>query len=242
MLTISEFRTLALKDLMLLERIMADIYTQLTADMTGFAMFDGGAHRGFHTKQMLALPGCRRVHAVEADPFMMETLRANLADALEQDTPELCLIGKALQDDPDTRSISWKSSHSHVGRSSIKSRNPARTTIWPESANVAYRDEMSVEATTIDLILADETAPLPFLKLDLEGADLLALQGAADTLQDRRPVVAEVSELFAGQRGLRLPRIASQCVETQFCNLFHKCSSQPPGYRRIAHDRWFGVF
>ena len=179
MTSLSDFHTFARSNMMELEVILSEVYAARVSGETGFTMFDGGAHKGFHTKKMLDLPGCERVFAVEADPFMAETLQKNLADRIDRPLPQLHIIQKALQDNPSVTTIAWKSSPSHVGRSSIVSDNAKRSTIWRDNADIQYRDEMRIEATTIDLILAGETAPLPFLKLDLEGADLLALRGAS---------------------------------------------------------------
>lgn len=172
------------------DQVMAEVYRGLTAAQTGFSMFDGGAHKGWHTSQMMRLAGCTTVWSVEADPTMSAVLAENLARWHSGPGPELRILLKALQDDPNLVSIPWMSSHSHVGRSSIRAANATQPTIWAQHKDVQYRDETSVPATTIDLILAGDPNALPFLKLDLEGADILALRGAEKTLADKRPVIA----------------------------------------------------
>lgn len=189
MITLPELKAFAMKDLLALEFIISDVYAEVTAGLSKFALFDGGAHTGWHTTRMLDLPGCEKVYAVEADPFMAAGLRESLAARLAADHPKLDLIQKALQSDPNLKSISWRSSKSHVGRSSIVSSNSDRPTIWSAHNDIEYRNEMSVEATTIDQILAGETLALPFIKLDLEGADFVSLKGASKTLREKRPLV-----------------------------------------------------
>ncbi len=210
MLTMIKFRDYALANMMDLEAILAEVYTEHMKGKSGFALFDGGAHKGWHTRKMLDLLGCERVYAVEADPFMAETLRANLKDRASTPVPELKIVEMALQNDPEIGTISWKSSSSHVGRSSIASSNEKRSTIWVDSKDIKYRDDTRVKATTIDSILLGESLPVPFLKLDLEGADLLALLGAKQTLSTKRPIVAFENSIRAPEvHGFTLESISS---------------------------------
>lgn len=233
---ISDFRTFAMANMMKVESILAEIYTAHCQGRTGFAMFDGGAHRAYHTLRMLDLPGCERVFAVEADPFMAEVLRKNLGEQLTQDGSRITLIEAALQGDPATTSIPWKSSPSHVGRSSIVSGNPERNTIWGDNPDMEYREEMSVAATTIDIIVQNEMRELPFLKLDLEGADLLALRGASHTLEHKRPIVAFENSIHA-------PKVHGFTLE-QMAAYFDGLGFQPMNFvgEPIGPDDWFGFF
>lgn len=197
MTRLSRFRTHAQARMMDVEAILSEVYTAATAGRRGFAMFDGGAHKAWHTQRMAALPGCVRVHAVEADPFMAQTFRETLGRQKPELAARVAFHQMALQDDPGRREIPWKSSPSHVGRSSIVSANAARNTIWGDNPDMVYREDMTVPATTIDRILQGESLPLPFLKSDLEGADLIALKGAEATLRDKRPIVAFENSVHA---------------------------------------------
>jgi FkbM family methyltransferase len=96
----------------------------------------------------------------------------------------------ALQDDPARTEIPWLSSHSHAGRSSIEAAGGDAPSIWADHKDVQYREKTTVPATTLDRMLEGAPGALPFLKLDLEGADFLALRGASATLKERRPTVA----------------------------------------------------
>lgn len=233
---LNDFSTYAQANMMDLEAILSEVYTARTAGETGFVLFDGGAHRGYHTTRMLDLPGCEAVYAIEADPFMAETLMKVLGARLDRDLPKVHLIEKALQDNPFVSSIPWKSSASHVGRSSIASANPERLTIWGDNPDMKYREDMRVKATTIDTILADETRPLPFLKLDLEGADLLSLRGARNTLSEKRPVVAFENSVHAPKvHGFTLDEIAAY---------FRSLDYVPMNFigEPIQPKTWFGFF
>lgn len=194
---LSHFKAHVLSNLMVVEAILHEVYAARCAGRTEFALFDGGAHKAYHTMRMLDLPGCAQVHAVEADPFMAETFLDIIGRQRPDGRDRLVFHRAALQDDPARKRIPWKSSSSHAGRSSIVARGSDRATIWEDNTEMQYRTEFDVPATTIDAILAEEPRPVPFLKLDLEGADLLALRGATATLRDRRPVVAFENSVHA---------------------------------------------
>lgn len=173
-----------------LDVAMREVYSGYSEGTKGFAMFDGGAHKGWHTLRMLQLPGCSMVYSVEADPTMSQVLRDNLKLWHPQPEPQLTIVAKALQNRDDVIDIPWMSSHTHVGRSSIRAETTGVTTIWDDHSDVEYREPMRVPATTIDTILDGEARPLLFMKLDLEGADIIAMMGAEKTLRTKRPVIA----------------------------------------------------
>lgn len=232
---LTEFREYALANKMELEAILSEVYAELTRGHTGFAMFDGGAHKGYHTLRMLALPGCERVFAVEADPVMAQTLK-DILDREAAGDPRVTLVQKALQRDPSIRSIPWRSSSSHQGRSSIVSAKSDRPTIWHGNQEMEYREITQVDAATIDDILSDNTLPVGFIKLDLEGADLHALFGARDTLACHRPVVAFENSVHAPEvHGFTLPEVAGY-----FHGLGYVAMNVVGEVMGV--DNWFGFF
>jgi FkbM family methyltransferase len=178
-----------------MEFVLQDIFQARCGGRRDYVMVDGGAHKGFHTKKMLDLPGCEKVYAIEADPFMAEVFEGNIAGCVNRDRVEL--VQKALQRDSNITEVKWKSSFSHTGRSSVVSNNPDRDSIWAKNPDMQYRSEIVVLATTIDQVLCCEDRDLPFLKLDLEGADLFSLLGARVTLKYRRPVIAFENSVHA---------------------------------------------
>lgn len=230
------FRTYALSNMMEVETILSEVYQARCAGRSGFALFDGGAHKAWHTLRMLDLPGCERVHAVEADPFMAETFKDILERKGRSEDARVVFHQKALQNDPRRPSIPWKSSPSHVGRSSIVSNASSRQTIWADNTDIEYRDEFEVPATTIDTILASEPLPLPFLKLDLEGADLLALRGASETLRGKRPVVAFENSIHA-------PKVHGFTLE-EIAEYFSGLGYVPMNFvgEVMTPSTWFGFF
>lgn len=235
MTKLSVFREYALANKMELEAILSEVYTGLMRGKSGFAMFDGGAHKGYHTLRMLALPGCERVFAVEADPVMAQRLQ-DIIDREAQGDQRVTLVKKALQRDPSIRSIPWRSSSSHQGRSSIISDKSDRPTIWHGNQEMEYRDVTQVDAATIDDILRASTLPLGFIKLDLEGADLHALFGARDTLARHRPVVAFENSVHAPEvHGFTLPEVAGY-----FHGLGYVAMDVVGDVMGV--DNWFGFF
>lgn len=236
MTRLDRFKEFARSNMMEVEAILSEVYSARCAGRTSFALFDGGAHKGYHTLRMLGLPGCERVHAVEADPFMAETFTSIVQRSRPNDLHRLVFHQKALQGDPDRQSIPWRSSPTHVGRSSIVSHNATRPTIWADNADMRYRDELEVPCTTIDSILALESLSVPFVKLDLEGADLIALRGAAATLRDKRPVVAF-------ENSLKAPAVHGFTIE-EMAAFFRGLNYVPMDFSgsRMAPDTWFGFF
>lgn len=230
------FREYALPNLMNVEAILKEIYTARCQDLKEYTLFDGGAHKGYHTIRMLDLSGCKRVYAVEADPFMAQAFNTILETQRPNDFDRVSFHQKALQDDPARASIPWKSSTTHVGRSSIVATNSERQTIWGDNPDMVYRESFEVPATTIDALLADEPLPIPFLKLDLEGADLIALRGARKTLRTKRPVVAFENSVHA-------PKVHGFTLE-EMAAYFDGLGYVPINFvgERMTPDSWFGFF
>lgn len=230
---IEEFRKFALSDMMATEEILSDVYTSYLSDDRKFVMFDGGAHKGFHTKRMLDLEWCERVYAVEADPFMAKKCREVLSKR-EDLEGRLVFVEKALQNNTDVESIPWMSSVSHIGRSSILSASDS--TIWGEDSGIEYREAMRVPATTIDTLLEGEASPLKFIKLDLEGADLLALMGAKKSLERFRPIVAFENSIHA-------PKVHGFTID-QIVTFFSELNYVPMNFigEPIGPENWFGFF
>lgn len=236
MTTMQKFRVYVLENPMELDVAMWEVYTILAQNAGQFTMFDGGSHKGWHALKMLQLKNCAMVYAVEADPSIGDVLVDNLTKWHRAKRPELQIVRKALQDQAATTEIPWLSSHSHVGRSSIQSKNSDEPSIWATHLDVQYREDMTVPATTIDLILANDKNPLPFVKLDLEGADFLALRGAGQTLEKARPVIAfENSDKAPGVHGYSLDDVNSY---------FKSHSYVPLDYvgRPLKKDNWFEFY
>lgn len=217
------------------EFIIADLYALATQNVTNFVCFDGGAHKGFHTKRLLHLPGCEKVYAVDADP----KIAADLRDIIRRDLPgeyRIEVIDAALQASPDVNEVAWRSCKSHDGRSTIDSQTSQTSTIWSRNNSVEYDEPISVDATTIDRVLLNEARAIGFMKLDLEGGDIPALFGARETLATKRPICVFENSILA-------PEVYGFTIsETEeFLDTIDYCAIDFVGDRMDATN-WFGFY
>jgi len=142
----------------------------------GDVTYDLGAHVGYFTLVLARLVGPDgHVYSFEPDPRNFEALTANTAHA-GQVTP----VAAAVSDQPGEVVFATfeLSSIGHIA----DSRTPGDARRLP------------VRCTTLDSFVYEEGNPAPaFLKIDVEGAETLVLQGAARLLREARPtIVVEV--------------------------------------------------
>ena len=155
----------------LFERITQSFYSKLIR--AGDTVVDGGAHTGRHTIPLARLVGAHGlVVAFEPLPAAAETLRRLLAGSgLEQ---RVRLRPEALAREPGRRSFFVVNNMPEF--SGLRSREYADF--------VPDETEVQVEVETIDsaVSMAQSPGSLSFVKLDLEGGEFRALQGAEQTL------------------------------------------------------------
>lgn len=210
----SSFREMCRTKLMIVEEIITEVSAETLPRTTGYAMIDGGAHHGYHALRFAERAACERVVAVEADPFTVKTLRERVARAADPIAGKVTVLEAALQDDTERAEVTWMSSPSHPGRSGISS-------IWRDDPAVAFRDSVTVKATTIDTIRSSLEQPVRFIKLDLEGGDFVALRGGCETMRsDRCTIVFENSN--------RAPKIHGYAI-ADVVAYFHSI-----GYRLVS--------
>lgn len=125
---------------------------------------DVGAHLGYYSA--LLSPLVSRIYAFEPDARNHSHLRATLASV-----PQAEIIAKAVCD------REGRMAFSDDGESSISHLNPG-------AASAA----LTVETTTIDAFVASRDAHPAAIKVDIEGFDILALQGATHTAHRLHPV------------------------------------------------------
>ena len=158
----------------------------------GDTAIDCGAHTGYHTKPMLEICREGRVIAYEALPHLAERLANELGN-----WTSLELKSCAVQADPDIEKISFQFVPERPGRSGILS-----ATINTLETNKYEYQLIEVSASTIDKDVTElgiEPATVAFIKLDLEGGEYNALQGAKETLRSGRPFLAYENGVFAAK-------------------------------------------
>lgn len=134
-----------------------------------FVAVDGGANRGDWT-QVMARNFCH-VYAFEPNPTTAEKLRANLAGIDNVEIVEAGLFNRR-------------------GWATIKNPRKRQTST---ASFIDPNENGQARLTTIDSFRFDGCG---LIKLDLEGAEFQALQGAAKTIKRCRPVlIVEINRL-----------------------------------------------
>jgi FkbM family methyltransferase len=132
-------------------------------------LFDGGANEGFHTLRALATGA--QVYAFEPIPELASKLREKAAS--EAMRPGQCeVIEAALSSTPGIASFTYC-----PGRSTLSGL------IARARLSELQTEEITVQVTTIDEVIRHQGLPTPtVVKLDLEGGEFNAMQGARHTL------------------------------------------------------------
>jgi FkbM family methyltransferase len=161
----------------LFERMTESFYTKVV--QPGDTVVDGGAHTGRHAMPLARLVGAEGVVlAFEPLPVAADTLQ-NLMTTIGLDR-RIQLRREALSREPGSRPFYVV--HNMPEFSGLKSRDYGDF--------VPEQSEILVQVTTIDAALGSGgrwPAQVSFLKLDLEGGEFRALQGAEQTLRRYGP-------------------------------------------------------
>jgi FkbM family methyltransferase len=164
----------------LLAEFQASPYFLDSADVgPGMTVLDAGANIGFFAKQALNA-GAARVVCLEPSPDTARALERNLAAYVSEG--RISILKKAAWDRGAT--LRMTVDPKRPGRSSCIDRPPEET---------AY--EAPIMADTIDNMVRDLQLPrVDFIKMDIEGAELKAIEGAVDTLRRYRPKLSVAVE------------------------------------------------
>ena len=166
----------------------------------GEQFVDAGANIGFYTIAAATSVGPNgKVVAIEMIPGTAEILERHL---ILNGSGNVKLVVAALSD--------------HAG-SAVEAIVPVgkfgQASIARHASKSGDNVRISVVTATLDALLADEPGPIALIKLDLEGAELDALKGAAKTLERSQAVIFEAlgnsDEVPAllGSAGFRLERL-----------------------------------
>lgn len=143
---------------------------------TGAIVIDCGANVGLFSRYALR-NGAARVVAMEPSPLTIECFRRNLA--AETEAGRVTLVTKGA----------W-SSEGRLRFSTSNAANPGSHHIDKTGST-----DVSIEVTTIDQLVTRLGLPrVDYIKMDIEGAEVDALRGAARTIREFRPRLAVATE------------------------------------------------
>jgi len=174
-------------DDMLSGRFDAEIYGVIAQSRParGGIVWDVGAHIGFHTLGFSAIAGSSgRVVAFEPNPSNRDRLQQNL-----QKNPDLAarveILSCALSDH-NGQSLFGLSRDIDSGASSMSFLDS--TTASTDPGTSAW-DRIVVTVRTADALIQEGMPHPTVMKVDVEGAELLVLRGATETIRMARPTV-----------------------------------------------------
>jgi FkbM family methyltransferase len=167
----------------------------------GDRVFDVGANAGYYTLLFSHLVGRRgRVHAFEPVPETFAALSRALAreGRFDNVVTNPCAVG----DREGVLPIHVPDAD--FGQASIAHHDAGS---WTAAREIRSYD---CRMTTLDAYLQEHPAACPsFIKCDVEGAELLVLRGAADTLAAHRPLLhLEVNPDWTRSLGYEPPEVA----------------------------------
>ncbi len=160
----------------------------------GMIVVDVGAKIGYNTllaSQRVGASG--HVYAFEPDPRTFELLAQNISRNRHENTT---VVNKALSNTPGTLTV-------HLDKRYLSSTSISKNNIHKNlGEHSRYGSQMVVETTTLDAFLHDtgETPRLDVLKLNIQGAEGLAIDGAAGVLRSNDNICI-ITEFWA--EGLR---------------------------------------
>jgi FkbM family methyltransferase len=150
----------------------------------GTLVLDCGANWGLHTLFMSRLVGVSgKVVAVEASPSICRILKKNI---LINQIQNIQVIEKALSNRDG----------------SIQFNAGVGATTGRIAKEKEQGDMVEVPATTVDEVLRNQRADVSLVKMDIEGAESNALEGAYKTLSISRPVF--IIELHSPENDLKV--------------------------------------
>jgi FkbM family methyltransferase len=163
---------------------------------------DVGANFGYFTCLMARLAWQGKTIAFEADPKVFGLLRENVF--VNWCEPVVEMINAAVGDTAGTVTL-----HRRVGRSA----NTSMIAPAPDEADptgVAVTEEFSIECVTLDS-LVDRLKRVDLVKIDVEGAETLVVNGMHELVRRHRPtLIMEWSAAQADHGGFDLQRLAEQ--------------------------------
>jgi FkbM family methyltransferase len=174
------------------------IYTRHAGLKPGDVVLDCGANVGTFTRRALRA-GVGKVVAFEIDPRNVECLRRNFQKEVEEG--KVVIVGKGV----------W----SEEGTVEVKTYSNTNLNTAVMGERLETREEpkvVSLPVTSIDRAVEElGLSRVDFVKMDVEGAEVRALKGAARTLKRWRPRLALATENLPDDVE-RVPRTVKEIV------------------------------
>jgi len=166
----------------------AFIYKELgDADLTGAVVWDIGAHFGYHSFSFASLVGdSGHVYAFEPNPFNGKRFKIHMEKNPVQ-AKRITLNPIALSDANGQTMFVF--SEDVDGSSSSGSHLESAIVPLAAGTYAKFKHE-TVECLTIDSFIATTGARIPqFMKIDVEGAEMMVLRGGKEFFAQHRPVI-----------------------------------------------------
>jgi FkbM family methyltransferase len=164
------------------------IYKELAdADLTGAVVWDIGAHFGYHSFSFASLVGdSGHVYSFEPNPFNGKRFKMHV-DKNPMQAKRITLSPIALSDANGQTMFVF--SEDVDGSSSSGSHLESAIVPLAADTYAAFKHE-TVECLTIDSFIATKGARSPqFMKIDVEGAEMMVLRGGKEFFAHYRPVI-----------------------------------------------------
>jgi FkbM family methyltransferase len=141
-------------------------------------VWDVGANVGVFTFAAAGIACAGQVIAIEADPWLGALLRRTLA-LPEYGSRRVAVLSAALSDKNGV-------SEFVIAQRGRASNYLVKAGGWTQTGGI--RERLHVATLTIDTLL-DQFPPPTFVKIDVEGAEVMVLRGASKLLRDVKPTL-----------------------------------------------------
>jgi FkbM family methyltransferase len=156
-------------------------------NIKGMTVWDIGAHFGYHSLTFAALVGDKgHIYSFEPNPFNLDRFKLNIAKNQELNK-RITLIAKALSD-KDGEDMFVFSNDVDGSRSSGSHLVGAATPLLDSTYLNFLRK--NVETIRIDTLLTEAEVSIPdIIKIDVEGAELMVLNGSKAFFEKYKPII-----------------------------------------------------
>jgi FkbM family methyltransferase len=174
-------------------------------DLSGKVVFEVGAHVGFHAMCFADLVGPRgKVYAFEPHSFNRDRMKTNLSKSPDLES-RVVVCDVAVSDKEGTTRFYFNPDVESGASSGSKLGD-----VYPSISEEVFRKSeffpQNVRTISLDDLSLIGVRDIPALvKLDVEGAEIMAINGAQRTLREHRPVLLiEVHSMVNMMRAVTL--------------------------------------